>query len=172
MAVEKRQSECQYIHFMSPRTDPWSHLYPPCEGGDLHRAGVVARAAAVEVGDVPLLAQPLAEIIELHHDGGLHHLQPGLCRCTVPTCGHRGQQRGIDQAAVIPLAGRCCHAARETFQHSAPFLHPPNPEECCGDSVSLAHFNAMSLSLYAYPRQCCGVYIMTCRDVISSTASS
>ena len=126
MAVEKRQSECQYIHFMSPQTDPWSHLYPACEGGDLHGAGVVARAAAVEVRDVPLLAQPLAEIIELHHDGGLHHLQPGLCRCTVPTCGHRGQQRGIDQAAVIPLAGRGGHAARETFQHSAPFLHPPN----------------------------------------------
>ena len=69
---------------MSPQTDPWSHLYPACECGDLHRAGVVARAAAVEVRDVPLLAQPLAEIIELHHDGGLHHLQPGLCRCTVP----------------------------------------------------------------------------------------
>ena len=59
-------------------TDPWSHLYPACEGSDLHGAGVVARAAAVEVRDVPLLAQPLAEIIELHHDGGLHHLQPGL----------------------------------------------------------------------------------------------
>ena len=113
-----------YVH--RRQTDPWSHLYPPCEGGDLHRAGVVARAAAVEVRDVPLLAQPLAEIIELHHDGGLHHLQPGLCRCTVPPCGHRGQQRGMDQAAVIPLAGRCCHAARATFQHSASFLHPPS----------------------------------------------
>ena len=77
MAVEKSQREC-------PQTDSWSHLYPACEGSDLHGAGVVARAAAVEVGDVPLLAQPLAEIIELHHDGGLHHLQPGLCSCTVP----------------------------------------------------------------------------------------